>query len=61
MNPIFMTIKPIIKPRSLQGIGHSWFISLPREWISHHSLRKKDKISISLNSEDCLILRVEND
>lgn len=49
-------MRPSFKSRSVQEIGNSWFISLPIDWINHHGIRTKDRLSIHLDDEDNLIV-----
>ena len=42
--------------RKLQGIGYSFFVCLPLEWIQHHGLSKHDRIRFRYGDNDELIM-----
>ena len=44
------------EPRKLQQIGFSFWLSLPKNWLIHHDLKKRSEVALTLNSADELVL-----
>jgi hypothetical protein len=45
-----------MKPRKINSINYSFFITLPLDWLKTHSIGKGDAVYITLNEDGSLSL-----
>jgi phosphate uptake regulator len=52
-----MNMKFKLRTGKLHRFNHSYYVTLPIEWIRHHDLRKGSELNLTLNDDGSLLIQ----